>query len=74
VADKMRELPIKDITLPEATIREDGRVLRPMYLFQTKPTAESKGPWDVYKVVSTIASQDAWRPLSEGNCPLIQAK
>jgi branched-chain amino acid transport system substrate-binding protein len=42
-----------------------------MYLMQLKSPAESKGPWDVYKLLATIPGEQAFRPLGEGGCPLI---
>jgi branched-chain amino acid transport system substrate-binding protein len=73
VMKKMRETPINDFMTHDATIREDGRVMRDMYLYQVKTPAESKGgDWDVYKLIGTIPAKDAWRPLSEGGCPLVK--
>lgn len=74
VADAMRAAPINDMSLKNGSVREDGRVMRPMYLLKTKPVAQSKGEWDVYDVVATVAPEDAWRPLAEGGCPYVQAK
>ncbi len=54
------------------TIRVDGRALHPVYVFQTKTPAESTGGWDFLKLVSTIPADQAYRPLSEGGCPLVR--
>jgi branched-chain amino acid transport system substrate-binding protein len=43
----------------------------PLYLFQVKDPAQSKGPWDIYTLVTTIPADQAFRPLSEGGCPLV---
>ena len=72
VAQKMRELPIDDPIMRNASIRPDGRVIHDMYLFQVKTPAESKGPWDYYKTVSTIPAQIAFKPLSQSSCPLVK--
>lgn len=72
VVAKMRAMPIEDMMTAHGTIREDGRVMRDMYLFQVKTPAESKGPWDYYKLVSTIPPAEAFRPLSESTCPLVK--
>jgi len=72
VAAKMRELPIDDFWSKGVKIREDGRVMRDMHLFQVKKPDESKGPWDYYKLVSTTPGAEAFRPLSESECPLIK--
>ena len=72
VAAKMREIPIDDFWSKGVKIREDGRVMRDMHLFQVKKPDESKGPWDYYKLISTTPGADAFRPLSESECPLIK--
>ena len=59
--------------LQKEDIREDGRALHPVYLFQAKTPAESKQPWDVAKVITTTPAEEAWRPLNEGGCPLVKA-
>jgi len=71
VAQKMRELPIKDPVMRNATIRPDGRVAHDMYLFQVKKPSESKVPWDYYNLVSTIPAQIAFKPLKDSTCPLV---
>jgi branched-chain amino acid transport system substrate-binding protein len=73
LANKMKSMPIEDDAFGHGTIREDGRVLIPAYLFQVKTPAESKGPWDLYKLVSTLGPDQAWRPLNAGGCPFIKA-
>ncbi|THU05032.1 ABC transporter substrate-binding protein [Lampropedia puyangensis] len=72
VAEKMRELPIEDPIMRNASIRDDGRVIHDMYMFEVKTPQESKGPWDYYKLVSTIAAQDAFQPLETSTCPLLK--
>jgi branched-chain amino acid transport system substrate-binding protein len=72
VAAKMRELPVNDFMSKNVKIREDGRVMRDMYLVQVKTPAESKGPWDVYKVLATIPGNEAYRPLDKGGCPYVK--
>ena len=72
VAKKMRELPIKDPVMRNASIRDDGRVIHDMYLFEVKKPAESKAPWDYYKTVSTIPAQIAFKPLESSSCPLVK--
>ena len=72
VAQKMRELPIDDPVMRNASIRPDGRVIHDMYLFQVKTPAESKGAWDYYKTVSTIPANLAFKPLADSSCPLVK--
>ena len=43
-----------------------------MYLFEVKKPEESKGPWDYYKQLATIPAEEAWRPLDQGECPLVR--
>ena len=50
----------------------DGRALHPIYLMETKTPAESHGPWDFFKLVDTIPAEQAFRPLSQGGCPLVK--
>ena len=72
VNKEMRKLPIQDFYTQNASIREDGRVLRNMYLLQVKTPDESKYAWDYYKVLETIPGDRAFRPIQEGNCALIK--
>ncbi|WP_225869757.1 ABC transporter substrate-binding protein [Glaciimonas sp. PCH181] len=72
VMKKMRELPISDVVIPKGTLREDGRVVHDMLLLQVKKPAESKMPWDYYKIVSVVPGNDAFRPLAQSGCPLVK--
>lgn len=72
VMEKMRELPIDDAVMRNASIRPDGRVIHDMYLYQIKTPAESKGPWDYYNLLATIPADLAFKPLSASTCPLVQ--
>ena len=67
---KMKEMPTDDPLFGKGTIRADGRKIHPAYLFEVKKPAESKGPYDYYKLRTTIPADQAFRPLAEGNCPL----
>ena len=71
VVAKMRELKINDPVTKDGWIRADGRVMRNAYLVQVKTPAESKGPWDVYKILATIPPDESIRPLDQGGCPLV---
>jgi branched-chain amino acid transport system substrate-binding protein len=72
VVDAMKSMPTDDPLFGRGTIRADGRKMHPMYLLQVKTPAESKGPWDVMKVVATIKPEDAFRPMNAGGCPLVK--
>ncbi len=70
VVAKMRELPIKDFFARNGKLRVDGRMVHDMYLVQVKTPAESKGEWDLYKLLATVPGDQAYRPLDKGGCPL----
>lgn len=72
VAAAMRALPVNDFWNKNVKVREDGRVLHDMHLFQVKSPAESKGPWDLYKLIATTSGDQAFRPINEGGCPFIK--
>ena len=72
VMAKMRATPINDFFVKHGTIREDGRMVHDMYLYEVKKPSESKRQWDFYKLVSTIPADQAFMPLSESKCPLVK--
>src|SRR6202012_3530394 len=72
VVAKMKELPTDDPLFGKGPLRADGRRLIPAYLFEVKKPEESKYPWDYYKLVATIAPEDAAVPLSPSECPLVK--
>ncbi|MEW6645076.1 MAG: ABC transporter substrate-binding protein [Pseudomonadota bacterium] len=72
VADKMRALPVRDSFTQTGSVRADGRMIHDMYLVEVKQPAESKAPWDYYKVLATIPAAEAFKPLSESDCPLVK--
>ncbi|MDE1569041.1 ABC transporter substrate-binding protein [Aquabacter sp. L1I39] len=74
VVAKMKEMPSDDPLFGKGEVRADGRHIHNMYLFQVKTPAESKGPWDYYNLIETIPAKEAFRPLAEGNCPMVAAK
>jgi branched-chain amino acid transport system substrate-binding protein len=74
VADKMREIPIQDAVMRNASIRPDGRVIHDMYLFQVKSPAQSKAPWDYYTLSATVPAAEAFQPLERSACPLVAKK
>ncbi|MBX9588754.1 MAG: ABC transporter substrate-binding protein [Hyphomonadaceae bacterium] len=72
VVAKMKAMPTDDKLFGKGSIRADGRKVHPVYLFEVKSPAESKGPWDYYKVRATIPAEEAFRPLADGGCPLVK--
>jgi branched-chain amino acid transport system substrate-binding protein len=72
VVAKMKEIPTDDPIFGKGTVREDGRKIHPMHLFEVKSPDQSKAAWDYYKVVATIPAAEAFRPLDQGDCPLVK--
>jgi branched-chain amino acid transport system substrate-binding protein len=72
VVAEMKKLPTDDPLFGKGTIREDGRKIHPAYLFQVKKPEESKYPGDFYNLKATIPAAEAFRPLKDGNCPLVK--
>jgi branched-chain amino acid transport system substrate-binding protein len=73
VVAKMKEMPTDDPLFGKGTIRADGRKIHDAYLYEVKKPSESKQAGDYYKVISTIPAAEAFRPLNEGNCPLVKS-
>jgi branched-chain amino acid transport system substrate-binding protein len=71
VIARMKTLPTDDAPFGKGSIRPDGRKIHPMYLFEVKRPSESHGPWDFYKLRATIPAAEAFRPMDQGNCPLV---
>ena len=71
VRAQMVATPVNDMFTKNGTIRADGRMVHDMYLVQVKTPAESKGEWDLYKIVRTIPGEEAYRPLAESKCKLV---
>ena len=72
VVAEMKKLPTDDPLFGKGSIRIDGRALHPAYLVQVKSSAESKYPWDYYKILATIPADEAFRPLKDGGCYLVK--
>jgi branched-chain amino acid transport system substrate-binding protein len=72
VAAKMREMPVNDFMTKNGRIRQDGRLVRDMYLFRVKSPEESKYKFDYYKLLATIPGKEAFKPMEDGGCPLLK--
>jgi branched-chain amino acid transport system substrate-binding protein len=72
VAAKMREMPVNDFMTRNGRIREDGRLIRDMYLFRVKSPEKSKYRFDYYELLATIPGGEAFKPMEEGGCPLLK--
>jgi len=71
VIAQMRKVPVDDFFAQGGKVREDGRMVHDMYLMRIKKPEESKQKWDLYEYLSTVAGDDAFRPLAEGGCPYL---
>ena len=72
VINVMKRMPTDDDAFGPGRVREDGRKIHPAYLFEVKKPSESHGPWDFYKLRATVPAEEAFRPISEGGCPLVR--
>ena len=72
VLEKMRATPVRDAFTDNGVLREDGRMVHSMFLFEVKKPEESKAPWDYYKVLAEVPGDQAFRPLKDGGCPLVK--
>ncbi len=72
VLEKMRATPVRDAFTDNGVLREDGRMVHSMFLFEVKKPEESKAPWDYYKVLAEVPGDQAFRPMKDGGCPLIK--
>jgi branched-chain amino acid transport system substrate-binding protein len=72
VVAEMKKLPTDDPLFGKGSIRIDGRGIHPAYLFEVKTPSESKGEWDLYKLIGTTPGDEAFRPLSESKCSLVK--
>jgi branched-chain amino acid transport system substrate-binding protein len=69
---EMKKLPVDDVIFGKGSLRADGREIHPVYLFQVKSPAESKSEWDVFKVVSSVPADRAYRPMDQGGCKMVE--
>jgi branched-chain amino acid transport system substrate-binding protein len=74
VIETMKSITKDDPLFGKGEIRPDGRAIHPVYLFEAKAPGESKGPWDLYKLNATIPGDQGFRPIAEGDCPLIKSQ
>ncbi|MEE9299824.1 MAG: ABC transporter substrate-binding protein [Alphaproteobacteria bacterium] len=72
VIAKMKEMPIDDFFARNGYLRDDGRMVHDMYLARIKTPEESESPWDLYNILRVMPGEEAFRPLSESECPLVQ--
>jgi branched-chain amino acid transport system substrate-binding protein len=72
VITQMKKAPIDDKLFGRVTVRQDGRAVHDMFLYQVKSPQESKAPWDYYKLLNTVPAEQAFRPINQGGCPMIK--
>jgi branched-chain amino acid transport system substrate-binding protein len=71
---RMKTIPIDDDVLTNARIREDGRVVSDVHLFEVKRPEESTSEWDLYRLKGTLGPEQAWRSMADGGCPLVATR
>jgi branched-chain amino acid transport system substrate-binding protein len=72
VAKKLKETPIEDFMIHNGRIQEDGSLVHDMFLFEVKKPSESKGEWDLYKLIATIPGAQAFKRPHGNECPLVK--
>jgi branched-chain amino acid transport system substrate-binding protein len=72
VMARLKQQKINDMFAKGGYIRQDGRMVHDMFLMQVKSPAESKEPWDYFKLVQTIPGEQAYLPLAQSRCPLVK--
>ena len=72
VVNHMKKMPTDDDCFGPGRIREDGRKIHPVYLFEVKKPSESTSAWDVYKLLGSTPAEEAFRPLAEDGCPFLK--
>jgi branched-chain amino acid transport system substrate-binding protein len=68
VVKQMKATPVNDFMTKNGYIREDGTLVRDMYMFEVKSPSESRGPWDHYKQIAVIPGEEAFKPLGPNEC------
>ncbi|SDE40367.1 ABC transporter substrate-binding protein [Belnapia rosea] len=72
VVARMKATPTEDSAFGKGEIRADGRRVSPVYVFQVKAPGESRSRYDVYRLVREVPLEEAYRPIAQGGCPLVQ--
>lgn len=72
VMKAMRAAPVDDFFAHNGVIRGDGLMVHDMYLFQVKKPVDSHYDWDYLKLAATIQGDEAFQPLKQSKCPLVQ--
>ena len=72
VMAQLKKAKINDMFTKNGVIRADGRMVHDMYLMQVKSPAESKEPWDYFKLAQTIPGDEAYTKLANSKCPLVK--
>ncbi len=72
VMDELRKTKVDDMFTSDGVIRPDGLLQHSMFVMQVKTPAESKGPWDYYKLVKTMSGEEAYGSLADSTCPLVK--
>ena len=71
VVATMKAMPTDDPLFGKGSIRADGRKIHPNYVLRTKAASASKERWDYFDVIATVPAEESFRPIKDGNCPLV---
>jgi branched-chain amino acid transport system substrate-binding protein len=72
VMAQLKKTKINDMFAKDGSIRADGLMVHTMYVMQVKTPAESKYPWDYYKVIKTMSAEEADGPQPDQTCPMVK--
>jgi branched-chain amino acid transport system substrate-binding protein len=72
VVEVMKRMPTDDDAFGQGRVREDGRKIHDVHLWEVKAPGESRGPWDYYRHLATTPAEEAFRPVAEGGCPFVR--
>lgn len=73
VGAQLRRMTIDDAVFQNGKVRPDGKMVHDMYLLEVKKPAESKYPWDYFRVKAVIPADKAFQPLSQSTCKLVKS-
>jgi branched-chain amino acid transport system substrate-binding protein len=72
VIRKLKEAPIDDDLFGPVVVRPDGRAIHNMYILKVKAPAASQAKWDLLEQVGVLTGPEAFRPLNEGGCSMVE--
>ena len=72
VMAQLKKIKINDMFTKNGYVRADGLMVHTMYVMQVKTPAESKYPWDYYKVVKVMTGDEADGAQPDPACALLK--